>query len=433
MAKIELKNGKWKCRCENCNRIYKADAGVLVGGSGGLLGGYTDTQYCSPKCRREAEGGQGGGKSESAHEEEYESGGGSSSSGSGGTGVVGSIITVVVLILLLIIVLAAIFSKDEDASDPAVKMAKWEEHLEKRRAAFAEGLSEEGVEARGFKNYSWEEWQNRDQSRNKKPVEKEVNKSLKDIWHEYHQIRRDLYASGHTTAQILELGVENLDFEEFSERYKDKDAEAELKKLKDRIAELDAARNDSAKQSSTAVPKVVETRPVVQPDVVKPMVEKPKPIVKPTVEKPKPVAKQHTAQPKVEERKPVASGSGKSAVSGQPNNTGNKASKDSTGIAITVKGKGKTKDAAVRWAVREAVWQTVGTWVDSKERIKENHDKVVDIVKSITSSDVRKYEILESHNEDGNIVMKVKVHVSKKMIAPKFAKVFPDVFGNDNK
>ena len=142
-------------KCKWCGEEYEG-AGVCPSSWGFLRRqaaasrGYKSYDlYCSEKCRAQAEAGQGGGKSESAHEEEYESDGGSSSSssGSGGMGVVGNVIGGVVLILLLIIVIGVIFSKSEDANDPAVKMAKWEEHLEKRRAAFAEGLSGEGVEA----------------------------------------------------------------------------------------------------------------------------------------------------------------------------------------------------------------------------------------------------------------------------------------------
>lgn len=118
--------------------------------------------YCSEKCRAEAEGGQGSGR---GGDEEYESEGESSSSSSGSgfaNSFMGNVIAGAVLILLLIIVIGIIFGKNENPNDPAVKMEKWHEHLEKRRAAFAEGLPEEGVEARGFKNYTWEEWQARE-------------------------------------------------------------------------------------------------------------------------------------------------------------------------------------------------------------------------------------------------------------------------------
>ena len=48
-----------------------------------------------------------------------------------------------------------------------------------------------------------------------------------------------------------------------------------------------------------------------------------------------------------------------------------------------------------------------------------------------TEDDIRKYEVLETTQQDGGFVLKVKVHVSKKKLAAKFAKIFPDVFGND--
>jgi hypothetical protein len=119
------------------------------------------------------------------------------------------------------------------------------------------------------------------------------------------------------------------------------------------------------------------------------------------------------------------------SVSGQQDGDKHKPSKDSNGIRIVVQGKGKTKDAAVRWAIRDAVWKTVGTWVDSKARIQENHDKVVAQVKTITEADVAKFEVMDTQMQDGGFVVKVRVSVSKKKIAPKFAEIFPDVFGNE--
>ena len=116
---------------------------------------------------------------------------------------------------------------------------------------------------------------------------------------------------------------------------------------------------------------------------------------------------------------------------GQQDGDMHKASMDSKGIRIVVQGKGKTKDAAVRWAIRDAVWKTVGKWVDSKARIQENHDKVVAKVKTITEADVAKYELIDSQKLDDDYIVKVRVSVSKKRIAPKFAEIFPDVFGNE--
>ena len=124
----------------------------------------------------------------------------------------------------------------------------------------------------------------------------------------------------------------------------------------------------------------------------------------------------------------AARASTESVGSGQPNGTGHKASKDSKAIRIVVHGKGKTKDAAVRWALRDAVFKTVGTWVDSKSRIQENREKVVAQVKTITEADVPKFEVLETQEKDGGFVVKVRASVSKKKIAPKFAEIFPDVF-----
>ena len=119
------------------------------------------------------------------------------------------------------------------------------------------------------------------------------------------------------------------------------------------------------------------------------------------------------------------------SADGQQDGDMHKASKDSKGIRIVVQGKGKTKDAEVRWAIRDAVWKTVGKWVDSKARIQENHDKVVAQMKTITEADVAKFKVMDTQMQDGGYIVKVKVSVSKKKIAPKFAEIFPDVFGNE--
>ena len=46
----------------------------------------------------------------------------------------------------------------EEITEAAI-MEKWQEHLEKRRDAFDDGLPEKEIEAKGLKNYTWEEWQ----------------------------------------------------------------------------------------------------------------------------------------------------------------------------------------------------------------------------------------------------------------------------------
>ena len=373
-------------------------------GSGGLL----SECYCSEKCRAEAEGGNGGGggESRSAREEEYESGGGSSSSGELPSGCV-KIVGMVLAFLVVCGILGMLFCKNEDANDPAVKMAKWEEHLEKRRAAFAEGLSEEGVEARGLKNFTWEEWQNRSKA---KVVEK-----VEDISEKYraHMNKRMSLLNGGLTDKVLhEMGYDDYTFEAFKQNYKnikyktlegvrqieaeakaraEAEAQAKAEAESKRRAEMQARKNAEAKARAEA-----EARAKAEPDA-----------------------------------KSNLSVGSEDSVSGQRDDDKHKPSKDSNGIRIVVQGKGKTQDAAVRWAIRDAVWKTVGKWVDSKARIQENHDKVVAKVKTITEADVVKYELIDTQKLDGDYIVKVRVSVSKKKIAPKFAEIFPDVFGNE--
>lgn len=427
--------------------------------------------YCSEECRDKAEGGNGGagGESRSAREEEYESGGGSSSSSSGSgfaNSIMGNVIAGIVLILLLIVVIGVIFSKNEDANDPAVKMAKWEEHLEKRRAAFAEGLSEEGVEARGLKNFTWEEWQNRSKAKAaEKPAEK-----VEDISEKYraHMNKRMSFLNaGHTDAEAHALGLDDYTFEAFKQNYKNikyktpeeiqqieaeakaraeaeakAKAEAESERRADSLARKEAEAKARAEASARAKAEA-ENKRLAEKLARKEAEEKVRvreqarvKMAAETKAKAEAAAKARAeaegkAKAEVDAKSNVSVGS-EDSVSGQQDGDKHKPSKDSNGIRIVVQGKGKTKDAAVRWAIRDAVWKTVGTWVDSKARIQENHDKVVAQVKTITEADVAKFEVVDTQMQDGGYVVKVRVSVSKKKIAPKFAEIFPDVFGNDN-
>lgn len=420
--------------------------------------------YCSEKCRAEAEGGSGG-KAESAHEEEYESGGGSSSSGELPSGCV-KIVGMILAFFVVCGILGMLFCKNEDANDPAVKMAKWEEHLEKRRAAFAEGLSEEGVEARGLKNFTWEEWQNRSKAKvAEKPAEK-----VEDISEKYraHMNKRMSFLNaGHTDAEAHALGLDDYTFEAFKQNYKNikyktpeeiqqieaeakARAEAEAKAKAEAVSERRAdnlARKEAeakARAEASARAKAEAENKRLAEKLARKEAEKQARVreqarVKMAAEtkaKAEAAAKAQAeaegkAKAEADAKSNVSVGS-EDSVSGQQDGDKHKPSKDSNGIRIVVQGKGKTKDAAVRWAIRDAVWKTVGTWVDSKARIQENHDKVVAQVKTITEADVAKFEVVDTQMQDGGYVVKVRVSVSKKKIAPKFAEIFPDVFGNDN-
>ena len=391
----------------------------------------------------------------------------------------GNVIAGVVLILLLIIVIGVIFSKNEDANDPAVKMAKWEEHLEKRRAAFAEGLSEEGVEARGLKNFTWEEWQNRSKAKAaEKPAEK-----VEDISEKYraHMNKRMSFLNaGHTDAEAHALGLDDYTFEAFKQNYKNikyktleevrqieaeakaraeaeaqakaeseserradslarkeaeakaraeasarAKAEAENKRLAEKLARKEAEEKARAREQARAKMEA-ETKAKAEAESKR----RAEMQARKNAEAKARAEAEARAKAEPDAKSNVSVGS-EDSVSGQQDGDKHKPSKDSNGIRIVVQGKGKTKDAAVRWAIRDAVWKTVGTWVDSKARIQENHDKVVAQVKTITEADVAKFEVVDTQMQDGGYVVKVRVSVSKKKIAPKFAEIFPDVFGNE--
>ena len=68
-------------------------------------------------------------------------------------------LTGVLGVVLVICILGAIFGRKPPANATEAEMRKWEDLAEKRREAFAQGISEAGVRERGFKLYTWEEWQ----------------------------------------------------------------------------------------------------------------------------------------------------------------------------------------------------------------------------------------------------------------------------------
>ena len=53
---------------------------------------------------------------------------------------------------------------------------------------------------------------------------------------------------------------------------------------------------------------------------------------------------------------------------------------------------------------------------------------MIALVEAIGESDLTRYEMMESQQQDGMFVVKVRVSVTKQKIAPNFTKLFPDVF-----
>lgn len=313
--------------------------------------------------------------------------GGGSGSGFGG-GIVKAILNVVVVVFVSWLVWKVIkcgcdlfFGGGRDV-DPKVEMVKtWKKHLEKRREAFSDGLSEKEVDAKGLINYTWEEWQNRQGDKQTPSVDK-----------------GNAEGNGNKAKEIAQ-NVSTSNVEDVADKTDEKSTEDELKRLNARITELEGARK-TGEQHSVAMPKGEEPKPVI------------------------------SAQESTKATTLVATCADNKPSVGQ-NNSRKRASKDSKRISIVVEGRGNTKEAAVRYAIRQAMWKTVCTWVGSKARIDENRDQVVALLKTVTEADVAKFEVEDTQQQDGAFVIKVRVLVSKKQIAPKFAKVFPDVFKND--
>ena len=231
MAKIY--HCKWCGRAYTGRPIAPKGAGVLWHlGHNANNPGQDSSYYCSEKCRDEAaavdEDKKAAKRAAYESEDESDSGDVSSLTSSGGGGIGSAIVGGVVVIIVVIIILGAIFGKNEDMSDPAVQMDKWAEHLEKRRTAFEEGLSEEAVEARGLKNYTWEEWQTQHSIGQKNGGKNEALEMAKGMlealtsdsspdtmrgaWKEHMKKRDAAFRSGHTEAEINKMGLYNYNF-----------------------------------------------------------------------------------------------------------------------------------------------------------------------------------------------------------------------------
>lgn len=519
----------WKCKW--CGKSF--DHGEVFPSSWGLLrrecakNSITrDDCYCSEKCRSEAEAGSGksdnndsSSSAPSAPEEPMLS--------PGCAAVLGKVVTGVVILMGLMIVLAVIFAEDpEDINNKDQMMKKWAEHLEKRCDAFAEGLCAEGVDERGLKGYTWEEWMEfkRKELGDKAttPVKEEKVVDMHQKWVDYLNTKHSLGANGMSEDDLHSVGFDELSYSEFQERFKDKNPPTE----EDAKVAMEKKRNEKKKNmpvrkaSNTASYQVtgkgrnelrlsvtseygtrsdawqgairaavesavirfvsndkrvaankarfenrlkdVTESDIDRYDTLKDMQEGEVFTVKISAELsretlakkfndifpgvfPSPansvpanstVANSTSAtgvkkEAKGQKTSPNRATTSRESDDEQQNDDKKHASAKSKVIGVVVEGKGKTRDAAVRYAIHEAVWRTVKTWVDSKERIEANKEQVVAIVKRITEADVAKFEVMDTRQRDGKIEVKVRVSVSKKKISPKFASVFPDVFGNE--
>lgn len=431
----------------------------------------------------------------------------------------------------------------EEITEAAI-MEKWQDHLEKRRDAFDDGLPEKEIDAKGLKNYTWDEWQEKFKKEHEAADKPKAGKKEVQAGEEDSAIKKAKEIGDQAMSAAKGLGDKAKGLWQNVTAKEEKDPEAELKRLNARLAELEGRSNSdettdvenigekyrehqqrrSALLNSGLTDRQLDAmgyadytyngfkknyknikyktleeirqdsessaRPVVAPEKTAEPKDATSSTTAEAVARAK-VAAEYKAKAEAEARaraeaeakrlaeelarkeaeekvraeeqarakieaearakaeaeakaravaEAIAKAEVKADASVEPEGSADeqqdgdmhKASKNSKGIRIVVQGKGKTKDAAVRWAIRDAVWKTVGKWVDSKARIQDNHDKVVAQVKTITEADVPKFEVMDTQMQDGGYIVKVKVSVSKKRIAPKFAEIFPDVFGNVN-
>ena len=127
-----------------------------------------------------------------------------------------------------------------------------------------------------------------------------------------------------------------------------------------------------------------------------------------------------------------AASSGRNSASsstGGHGGEGSRATKDSKVIAVTVMGKGETKEEAKLAAFRAAVEKAVGIWVDS-DAIMQNDKMLKDRVNTISNADIKRYEMIKEGKKSGLYICHIRAWVEKMAIAPKFASVFPAAFAD---
>ena len=224
-------NGVAECVCDWCGRRYHFNSL--------MPSGYQSTHFCSKKCEIEATGaGQCSGNCQPEIERRSSvsrtsSPSSSSSSSSASEG--GPIQAILGLIILIAICWGGwkickgcynwLFGSREVVVTEAMMMDAWQEHIEQRCEAFSDGLSEKEVEAKGLKNYSWEEWQNR-------------------------QVVKQTTSPEKTNAEVIGDKAKAL-WQNITSQEK-KDPEEELKKLNARLAELEGDRKPIAVQASNS-------------------------------------------------------------------------------------------------------------------------------------------------------------------------------------
>lgn len=371
----------------------------------------------------------------------------------------------------------------EEITEAAI-MEKWQEHLEKRRDAFDDGLPEKEIEAKGLKNYTWDEWQEKfkkehDAADKSKAEKKEVTddeegsvaqkakeigdqamlaakglgESAKSLWQDLtSEEAKDPEAGAKAKVAAETMAMAEAESEARTKRDAEvrakvaaeakakaeaearARAEAEAKRLAEELARKEAEAKVKMEAEMRAK-KTAEAKAKTESEARAKAETEAKRLAEEMARKDSEVKARAEAEARAKAKaeadaKPKNNPTAEGVVSGQNKGTGHKASKESKGIRIVVQGKGRTKDAAVRSALRQAVWRTVGTWVDSKERIAENREKVIALVETVTEADVREFEVTDTQEQNGGFIVKVRVSVSKKKIAPKFAEIFPDVFGN---
>ena len=371
---------QWDGKCDWCGKPGRSVSKMV--GLGIFKTPSPTIKYCSEKCRREAEASENSAKEEkrAAHEEEDNESSSSSSPSEpmlppGCSAVLGKLVTGVLILLGIIVVYALIFGpKPENVNDKEQMMKLWGEHLEKRCEAFAEGLSEESVEARGLKNYTWDEWMNFKRN-GQKVAETQSAKprepSLRDQWLAHMDKRSKMSASGVPESEINKAGYPNLTFDEFKEFKKKKAEEAELKRLNARLAELEGKGGTGGQRNASA---------------------------------------RRTAR----------------------NSSSFDVSRDGDEVIVTVTCEWGSREDAWQAAYRTAVKGAVSCLVGNPKLLMDNKDRFEERRNTVGKHDIKRYQSLKDLQEGDVFTVRMKAWLEKKTLAAKFKDIFPEAFAGKN-
>ena len=125
----------------------------------------------------------------------------------------------------------------------AAIMEKWQEHLEKRRDAFDDGKPEKEIEAKGLRNYTWDEWQEKFRKEHESADKPKAEKKELLGGGEDSAVKKAKEIGDQAMSAAKGLGDKAKELWQNVIAKEEKDPESELKRLNARLAELEGRSN----------------------------------------------------------------------------------------------------------------------------------------------------------------------------------------------